>query len=135
MKENKFGLNIGKGGRPPRYETPQELEEECFKYLEHCIKKDEKPTITGMTLFVGFSSRSSWDDYKKREGFEYIVKRAKLTIENSYEVSGTTFDMFALKNMGWKDKTEVSNTNINTTYTPTKEDILKAQESLKNLDI
>ena len=72
----------------------------------------EKPTITGLTLYVGFCSRSSWDDYSDREGFSYIVKRAKLTVENSYEKSGTTFDMFALKNMGWKDKTEVDQ-NVN----------------------
>jgi len=107
ITENKFSLGMPKNGRPPHFETPEDLEEKCKEYLLHCIEKEEKPTITGMTLFVGFCSRASWDDYDKREGFSYIVKRAKMTIENSYEVSGGTFDIFALKNMGWKDKTEV----------------------------
>ena len=33
-----------------------------------------------------------------------------LAVENSYETNGTAFDIFALKNMGWKDKTEVEQT-------------------------
>jgi len=107
IKENKFALGYNKGGRPPTFPTPEDLELKCNEYLIYCVDNEEKPTITGMTLFVGFCSRASWDDYDKREGFSYIVKRAKMTIENSYEVSGGTFDIFALKNMGWKDKTEV----------------------------
>ena len=107
IKENKFSLGMPKNGRPPHFETPEDLEVKCAEYLLYCIDNEEKPTITGMTLFVGFCSRASWDDYDKREGFSYIVKRAKMTIENSYEVSGGTFDIFALKNMGWKDKSEI----------------------------
>ena len=107
VKENKLTLGMPKNGRPPHFETPKDLKNKCEEYLIHCINEKEKATITGMTLFVGFCSRASWDDYAKREGFSYIVKRAKMTIENSYEMSATTFDMFALKNMGWKDKTEV----------------------------
>lgn len=107
---NKYALGCTTNGRPPIFETPKELEEKCVGYLERCIKEKEKPTITGLTLYVGFCSRSSWDDYDKKQDFSYIVKRAKMTIENSYEQSGGTFDIFALKNMGWKDKTEVDNT-------------------------
>jgi len=103
---NKFALG-NNGGRPPAYESPKDLEEKCLSFFNYCIDENVKPTITGLTLYVGFSSRSSWDDYKKREGFSYIVKRAKLTVENAYEQSGTTFDMFCLKNMGWKDKSEL----------------------------
>jgi len=110
-KNNKFALG-NPGGRPPHYATPEELESKCLEYFKFCVEDKEKPTITGLTLYVGFCSRSSWDDYSDREGFSYIVKRAKLTVENSYEKSGTTFDMFALKNMGWKDKTEVDQ-NVN----------------------
>lgn len=111
-KGNKYALG-NNGGRPPAYEKPEELEEKCIEYLNHCIKESEKPTITGLTLFVGFCSRSSWTDYEKRKEFMHIVKRAKLTIENSYEKGGSTFDIFALKNMGWKDKTEVESKNFN----------------------
>lgn len=108
-KGNKFALG-NNGGRPPVFETPEQLEEKCLEYFNSCIENGEKATITGLTLFVGFCSRSSWDDYEKRDMFSYIVKRANLTVQCSYENSGTTFDMFALKNMGWKDKQEVEQT-------------------------
>ena len=111
-KGNKFALGLTTNGRPPTFATPEDLENKCNEYLIYCIDNEEKPTITGMTLFVGFCSRASWDDYDKRQDFSYIVKRAKMTIENSYETSATTFDMFALKNMGWKDKSEIDLTSI-----------------------
>lgn len=103
---NKFAEGLTNSGRPPTFKTPKDLEEACSDYFNFCVQEEEKPTITGLTLYVGFSSRSSWDDYEKKKEFSYIVKRAKLTVENSYEQSATTFDMFALKNMGWKDKSE-----------------------------
>jgi len=109
-KGNKFALGITTNGRPPVFESPKELEEKCFEYFKHCVDEKEKPTITGVTLFVGFCSRSSWDDYKAKDDFSYIVKRTKLTVQNSYEQSGSTFDIFALKNMGWKDKSEIEST-------------------------
>ena len=105
-KDTKYALG-NNGGRPPKFALPEELEEKCLSYFEYCIDNTEKPTITGLTLYVGFCERKSWDDYAKKDEFVHIVKRAKLTVENSYETSATTFDMFALKNMGWKDKTEV----------------------------
>jgi len=108
-KGNKYALG-NNGGRPPIFEKPEELEEKCLGYFEHCIEEKEKPTITGLTLFVGFCCRSSWGDYDDKKEFSYIVKRAKLTVENSYEKSGSTFDIFALKNMGWKDKSEIEST-------------------------
>ncbi|MEK0336744.1 MAG: DNA-packaging protein [Nitrosopumilus sp.] len=116
-KGNKYALGCTTNGRPPIFESPEQLEEKCREYLEYCIKEKEKPTITGLTLYVGFCSRSSWDDYAKRKEYSYIVKRAKLTIQNSYEQSGGVFDIFALKNMGWKDKTEVDNTHTIKTTT------------------
>lgn len=103
---NKYALG-NNGGRPKIFEQPEDLENKCLEYFQYCIDNNEKPTITGLTLYVGFSSRSSWNQYEEKKEFLHIVKRAKLTVEHSYETSATTFDMFALKNMGWKDKTEI----------------------------
>lgn len=103
---NKYALG-NTGGRPAVYATPEELIEEVKAYFDYCKITPEKATITGLTLYLGFSSRSSLDDYTDRNNeFSYIIKRAKLAVENSYELSGQTFDIFALKNMGWRDKTE-----------------------------
>lgn len=104
---NKYALG-NEGGRPAHYESPGELHAKCIAFFEHCIVNEEKATITGLALFLGFASRSSFDDYEKRsDEFSYIIRRAKLTVENSYELSGQTIDIFALKNMGWKDKAEL----------------------------
>lgn len=104
---NKYALG-NKGGRPPAYSSVDEMAEVIQQYFD----EPGKATITGLTLFLGFESRSSLDDYcNKNEEFAYIIKRAKLAVENSYEVSGQMFDIFALKNMGWRDKVETGFTD------------------------
>jgi hypothetical protein len=111
---NKFALGLETSGRPPIYPDNQKgfniVKEKCIEYFEQCNENQEKATITGLALFLGFNSRGTLNDYAKKEVFSDVIKRAMLTVENSYEKSGTTFDMFALKNMGWKDKTEVEQT-------------------------
>lgn len=66
-------------------------------------------TITGLCMWLGFVSKQSLYDYEKREGFSYPVLKARLAVENSYEITLRTVaapgSIFALKNMGWKDKT------------------------------
>jgi hypothetical protein len=121
-KGNKFALG-NNGGQPPKFETPEQLAKKCDDYFKECKENDEKATITGLTLFVGFCSRSSWDDYKKREEFSYVVKRANLAVQNSYETKGTAFDIFALKNMGWDDKSIVEQTNDNYNHKPRRANI------------
>jgi hypothetical protein len=104
---NKYALG-NDGGRPAHYETPEALREKCISFFDYCNDQKVKATITGLALYLGFASRSSFDDYDKRnDEFSYIIKRAKLAVENSYELSGQTIDIFALKNMGWKDKSEM----------------------------
>lgn len=95
------------GGRPAHYDTPEEFAAAVIDYFDYCKTHTEKTTITGLCLYLGFASRSTLDDYvKKDEEFSYIAKRAKLAVENGYEKSGGVIDIFALKNMGWKDKSE-----------------------------
>ncbi len=108
---NKYALGAN-SGRPATYKDSESLYTAVMDYFEGCNKHEIKATITGLALFLGFKSRSSFDDYKERsEEFSYIIERAKLAVEYSYESSGTAFDIFALKNMGWKDKTETGLTN------------------------
>jgi len=130
-------VNLGLGGAPPLYSDPAEMAKEIDAYFEHVkgefsmvdkfdkkgfpvqvkvwSREPEPITITGLCLYLGFESRQSFYDYEKRPGFSYIIKRARLRIENNYEkklhseyVPGP---MFALKNMGWSDKCEITNVN------------------------
>ena len=139
-KGNKFAQGLTESGRPPVYQTPEDLKEQVYEYFEYilgeyrtetnkwidekgkeqsedveiCIRKPEAPTMTGLALFLGFSSRQSMYDYKSKKEFSYIIKRATMIIENHHECrldgDKTTGSIFALKNMGWTDKQEVHQT-------------------------
>lgn len=96
-------------GRPPVYDDPVEMQVKVNEYFEN-LPEESKPTITGLTLFLGFESRQSFYDYERRDNFSYTVKRSRLAIENVYEQrlqgNSPTGAIFALKNMGWKDSVE-----------------------------
>lgn len=96
------------GGRPPIFETPEDLTKAVDEYIANTAIG--MVTVTGLCMWLGFTSRQSLYDYKKRDGFSYPIEKALMAVENSYELSlrsqSVTGAIFALKNMGWKDKTE-----------------------------
>ncbi len=121
---NKYAIG-NNGGRPRIYINVQQLKnkiDEYFRFIkgESRITKSrgtdiivwdrnpEPATITGLVLFLGFSSRSSLDYYEKNEEFSYIIKKARTLVEHEYEkrlyCDKPTGAIFALKNMGWRDK-------------------------------
>ena len=125
-KDKDLSKNLG--GRPPFYNNPQELQEKALDYfvqiIEHNKKPDtpfRRPTITGLVLHLGFCDRKSFYAYEQREGFVHTIKNLRTQIENVYEehlvgpnVSGI---IFALKNLGWVDKSEVDS-NVRYTKMP-----------------
>lgn len=99
-----------KTGRPLKYKTPEELEDAVLEYFR--IRKEElqPPTISGLALHLGFEDRQSVYDYKGRDEFSCIIKRAITAIEDYAEIvllSGVpaTGAIFWLKNHKWTDKT------------------------------
>lgn len=112
-------------GRPPIFESDEELQNAIDNYMKNGVTKRKVvigkppnqtieeipvPTITGLCYHIGFESRQSFYDYEEKPEFSYTIKRARLFIEKEYEeqlqVGNTVGAIFALKNMGWKDKTE-----------------------------
>lgn len=78
-----------------------------------CIRQPERPKVSSLARWLGFESRKSLNDYSKKKDFSYPIKRALLIIEEEYEdmlpyAKGSGV-IFALKNMGWEDKTTVDN--------------------------
>lgn len=106
---NKNALG-NEGGRPALFETVESLESAIQAYFDKQIENNGIITVSGLSYALGFASRQSLQDYKERVEFSYVIKRAVLFVECCYEekLSGTspTGAIFALKNMGWKDKTE-----------------------------
>lgn len=83
------------------------LTELCEKYFEE-LKPDTPPTVTGLTLFLGFSHKSSLYEYSKRKEFTDPIKRALTRIELFHEERTASSDkcggnIFILKNFGWQD--------------------------------
>lgn len=101
-------MNLRKVGRPLKIESPEQMEKILNEYFE--TTAENKITLTGICLALDLD-KNNFYEYEKREGYEKIVKRARMIVENSYEMSlrenGRTGDIFALKNFGWKDKQEI----------------------------
>lgn len=143
MLENKYAVG-NHGGRPPLYETPEELQEEVDRYFEWIngistvvekveekeilnkrtkqfelkkitvrdfiwLRRPEPPTITGLTLYLGYASRGAMHDQKERSPeFSNIIARAIDRVTLSYEIDLRDRDkskgsQFALPNIGSRD--------------------------------
>jgi hypothetical protein len=100
--------------RPRLYETHEAFEAKVEEYFE---SEDGQafPTMTGISLHMGFSNRDSFANYAEYgEDFSSTVNKARMRIENhrhKHLIQKDTFTpgiIFDLKNNhGWKDKTEV----------------------------
>ena len=105
-------MDVRKVGRPLKIDNAEELEKLVNEYFENTDEK--KITITGLCLYLGLTKETFYE-YARREEYRDILNRARLMVENSYEISlrefGRTGDIFALKNFGWRDKMEVENNN------------------------
>jgi hypothetical protein len=103
-----------KVGRPPKYDTIEEMLPNLEAWEAKIVAKEEKPTITGLTLALGFCDKSSLYDYAKNPEFSHSIKRAMLIVEHGYETAlreaNATGSIFALKNMGWIDSQAVDHT-------------------------
>ena len=82
--------------------------------VDEYFATEDKPTMTGMILFLGFVDRRSASDYEQRnDEYSPIIKNARARIEQLYESiilyrkeGQVTGPIFALKQFGWTDKTE-----------------------------
>ncbi len=146
--KNAVGNN---GGRPPIYnesntEDILKVSELCVEYFEYikgefkedefetepekyevrkeCIRNPEPPTVTGLTLFLGFEAKSTLYEYAKKVEFSNPIKRALLKIEQYHEIATSmgdkcTGNIFILKNFGWKDTVNTEHSGeIKNTGTP-----------------
>ena len=124
------GENVGKQvGRPPIYKTANEIEEKIDAYFKECegeILKDDNgktvlnkfgnpvvinrkpPTVTGLALALGFTSRLDLLRYQGKEEFRNTITRAKSMVEQYaeerlFDRDGSNGAQFSLRNnfKGW----------------------------------
>ena len=121
------------GGRPPAYKSKKELEEKIEAYFRECEgvpffdengypmrtnkgcilyeKAPKPPTITGLALALGFTSRQALLNYQAKKEFFDTITRAKSRVEEYaetrlYDRDGVNGAKFNLANnfRGWRDK-------------------------------
>ncbi len=110
-------------GRPAHLddENIEEVDKLIAQYFNDCEQNGKRPLITGIALALGFESRQSFYEYEKKEAFTYILRKARMRIENALEQSlddrgkATAGVIFGLKNMGWKDSVEQTNIEVQQT--------------------
>lgn len=94
-------------GRPLKFKTVKDLQTKIDKYFKDT--PEDEWTITGLALALD-TSRKVLCEYDEKEEYSNTIKKAKLKVENGYEVDlkkhGRSGTIFALKNFDWKDKTE-----------------------------
>jgi hypothetical protein len=128
-------------GRPPMFESAEQMQELIDKYFEECdgkvltdengnpmrnkdghiIRDDRRPyTITGLALALGFNSRQALLNYEGKEEFNDTIRRAKARVERYaeerlYDKDGANGAKFSLANnfKGWSEKQQIEG-SINT---------------------
>lgn len=103
-------------GRPPKYEETEEdlkrMGDLIDDYFAHIAAEGKPPTVTGLTLHIGFADKSSLYDHRDIPYFSHVIKRALTKVESHHETNVAfgdkcTGNIFVLKNMGWKDKNDI----------------------------
>jgi hypothetical protein len=123
-----------KGGRPYMY-SPAEIRELMIKYFRNCIEHYQPFTISGLCLQLGIT-REGMQKMKKSPNKEIgdIIKKGRYIVEFYYEYSAQmvpnpSFQIFVLKNMGWRDKQFVE---TRAGVGISDEDIAKAMKRMDN---
>ena len=126
---------MGNVGRPPKYKSKEEIEEKIEQYFKDCeghaltdnegntvynkwgypvIVDRKPPTVTGLALALGFSTRLILLNYQGKKEFMNTITRAKSRVEQYaeerlFDKDGTSGAQFSLRNnfKGWDaDKKE-----------------------------
>jgi hypothetical protein len=88
----------------PTAKSPPEMREQ--KVWD---REPQPPTLSGLAYHLGFDSLQAFEAYEKNGRFASIAKRARLQIESEYEKmlhqQPSTGAIFALKSLGWMEKT------------------------------
>lgn len=108
------------GGRPPKFESKEQLQSLIDAYFSSCWDVDDKGkktqirpyTITGLANALD-TTRETLLDYEEKDGFSDTIKKAKQQCEQYVEEylftgKNTAGAIFNLKNnyKAWRDKVE-----------------------------
>ncbi|MCK5021003.1 MAG: hypothetical protein KAS32_28585 [Candidatus Peribacteraceae bacterium] len=98
-------------GRPPKFNTPEEMQEAIDAWYAKCEEDKVPLTITGLALELDMD-RKTLNNYKNKDEFFPVVKKARSIVTAKVEslllsghaAAGTIF--WLKNNAEWADKTE-----------------------------
>lgn len=118
-------------GKPPKFKTKEEIQEKIYAYFKACegeILKDKDgnpmlnkwgkpiifrqrpPTVTGLALALGFTTRDGLLYYQGKKEFADTITRAKTRVEEYteqrlFDKDGSNGAQFSLRNnfSGWNE--------------------------------
>ena len=97
-------------GRPRTFATPEDFEAAFDAAAAKLVEEGRPFTLSGLLYHMGIRSRQTLSDYEEIDGFSGPVKKLRQFVEMHYEDrlhgNSPTGAIFALKNMGWKDRQE-----------------------------
>ncbi|RFZ85690.1 hypothetical protein DYU05_08865 [Mucilaginibacter terrenus] len=71
-------------------------------------RKPEPALLTGLALYMGFTSKEEFEKYEVKGRYKKLLRRARLRVELEYEKrvlqQAPTGAIFVLKTLGWTDK-------------------------------
>lgn len=97
------------GGRPPLFNTPEELQQRIDEYKEYLETNGRPPTIAGLAYYTGLDRKTIYNYNKKDEFFHTIKKFVDwiiMTYEEQATDKGNAGIIFLMKNYGYTDKQE-----------------------------
>lgn len=97
-------------GRPPKYETPEELLDKALEYFDYCDQhRKGRFNSAHLRLWLGLT-KENWLDYKQRPNFFTTIRAIEAYYEGDYEdklmwAGSTQGAIFKLKNLcKWTDE-------------------------------
>lgn len=148
------------GGRPPKYSSVDEMQAAIDAYFTECEGKPlqdadgnpilykghpvmvgvKPPTVTGLALALGFTTRKSLMEYQGKKEFVNTIARAKARCEayaeaRLYDRGGANGAQFSLRcNFGWSDASEKDNKEQDLRIAALKEKTGQSERSLEQFE-
>lgn len=122
-----LGLKAGRG-RPPTWSSPEDMLEAGRAYFDDCMARGEILTIAGLALSLDLSYQGL-NEYEDKPIFSATVKKLKTQVlhqcEKRFYDPYPTGPIWHSKQLGFKDRSEVTNTgtpsNVTEIHLPMKE--------------
>ena len=95
-----------------RFQTAELMQQAVDNYFAEVEANQRKPTLTGMALYLGFSTLGSLRRYENYpdQDFKWVLDTARMRVMSHLEEYGkTAFDKFLLGSIdpdNWKERTE-----------------------------